>query len=225
MWKMLYPRRDYRMKYLLALSILGSTAFAESRKIIAVVDTGINWTDNNVQYRCDLPDYDFSIGVKGYNPIPHGTNVATEIFNKIDPKTHCVVSIKWFNTRDTQPEVLLNSTLKALAQANALNASYLNLSYQDGNYSSQEKKLIGTALRRGAIVVVAAGNRGTIFDYKHCDLYPACYHFNSLNYHVVADVYSFSNDGYNITDRIDSRGRGTSFSAAILTGQLASQQL
>ena len=210
------------LRYLLALSLLGLPALAETRKIIAVVDTGINWTDKTVKYRCDLPDYDFTLGAKGYNPINHATLVANEILSRIDYNKSCIVSIKWFNNYDTTNEVLLNSTLKALAQANALNASYLNLSYQDGQYSRKERKLIQASLERGATVVVASGNHGLIFDRLHCPSYPACYHFDNPNFHVVADTYQYSNDGYNITDRVDSHGRGTSFSAAILTGQLAS---
>jgi len=197
---------------------MSSVAAAESRKIIAVVDTGINSSAKLDPFLCDLPKLNFTSDQTASDLVGHGTRVAKAIAKNINPRKYCIASFKVFNSQ-AAAAVEFGTFFD---KVNELRPAIINLSYSGNYYSSIERRQLATALMiNHSKVVVAAGNNGIeLRGGDSCETYPACYKFNS-NFYVIGDFYQYANYGSKITNRINSGGEGTSLSAAIFTGMLA----
>lgn len=169
------------------LLLLSSIAFADQRVKIAIIDTGMPENGLESPYFCDSGHKDFS-GTGIIDRHGHGTMVANSIAKHIDPVTHCIVALKWIDwDRETVDATRkINRIAAAVSHATAINAKYINMSLYGPSSDSDEKQAIETALARGIVVAVAAGNDGHDLS-KMCDAYPACYAFKNKNFIVVAN--------------------------------------
>lgn len=207
--------------------------FKDARIPVAVIDTGIDFTNSKVTpYLCNSGHVDFT-GEGLYDYKGHGTNVAWQIIKSFNSKKYCILVIKYF-PRSQFDFNNLKYELKGLEYAISLKSALINFSGGGKSFSEEEKDLISKALKMGTKVVVAAGNHSTDLD-KGCNFYPACLYKNKKNFHVVGALnknnvkLSYSNYGSVITDW--ERGEdvagprgdyltGTSQATAIISGKL-----
>lgn len=177
-------------------------------------------------YCKDSPPVDFT-GEGVYDETGHGTNIAGIIANHLSISTHCLMILKWYNSRSTYaaPSV-------AIEYAVLHHAKYINLSLYGEGQDAKEKYAIAQALSRSIKVIVAAGNDSTDLT-LNCDAYPACYHFpNEKNFYVIADEEWTSNfngpvDHYEDGKNVYAWGvtkSGSSQATAIFTGKLAKSE-
>lgn len=131
----------------------------------------------------------------------HGSNIVGIISKGINPKTHCIVSIKFYKNEDSIIENT-NSYYKALEYIDSdPQIKYLNLSLGGNAYESREKSYLFGFLKKGMTLTVASGNDGINLD-THGGYYPACYkkEYPGENFHVVR-AYLGSNYGSIVTDK------------------------
>jgi subtilisin family serine protease len=213
-----------RIYWFLAVFLLFSwPANAESRRIIALVETGLNPAPEVLPYLCESGSRDFT-GTDMKDRIGHGTVIAKLAVEGLDPRKVCFVVLKWANQGGGSPE----HVLQAIKYAIGIGASIINLSLGGESWSTDEHRALEVALAQHIHVVVAAGNDGLNMS-RVCPYYPACYRFKSPYFHVVGsydgDVREeWSNWGTPITDRacgISAGLRGTSLSAARVTNRIA----
>jgi subtilisin family serine protease len=181
------------MKYFVYLLLLFNTIAIyakETRQKIVVIDTGYNrahWSNLPVGTICENGMLDVT-GTGPQDNHGHGTNIVGLIANGIDTKRFCIVSIKWYDTdfKVTLP-ILTGRIRSAIKLAEQQNPYLVNLSSSGSSFDSIEQMIISRMTYRGIKVVVSAGNDG--FDLQqNCNIYPACYNANQLNYYVVGGV-------------------------------------
>lgn len=193
------------MKLIYTLLLTCSLSLAiESRKVVVVMDTGIKSELPIKEYLCNFPNKD-ATGKGLQDLVGHGTNIAYTILSKMNPKTHCLHIVKWYNSEwDYQtPEGLTNlakSYYIALEYIQAIRPSYLNMSLSGNAYSLREHYILSTIIEQGATIVVSAGNDGINLS-TSCNIYPACHRLRSDRFKVVSSCgidrvkHLFSNYG------------------------------
>ena len=132
---------------------------SEVRTKIAVLDTGVNVTNQLKPYLCEGKHYDLTgTGLK--DRIGHGTNIVNIIARYLDPKRECIMMIKWydpkFETNDAANIKHLSEA--AVAAIHIVHASFINISAGGSAPVSAERKALEAALERGTVIAVAAGN-------------------------------------------------------------------
>jgi len=185
----------------LFLFIIPLTTFSESRIKVAVIDTGVHMLMANEDFMCDEKPVSYS-GTSAYDSHGHGTNIIGIISEGLNPKTHCIISINFFNPK-ANGEESLQATIKSLKHVyNDHSVRYLNLSLGGAFSSATEKLYIQRLLLRGVTIVAAAGNNGQNLDILHNHYYPASYKetLKYSNFHVVKSLHSTSNYGKIVTD-------------------------
>lgn len=206
----------YDNMYLLALfNSYTYTSSTDSRIKIALIDTGVNIQK---EYLCKGGHRDFTgRGLKDVET--HGSVIANIISKSVDPKKHCFINIKWWHSKYIKNENYYY-ILKAAIDSGA---SLINMSLSGSFYSEVEETLMRKALKRGIIIVVAAGNEGKNLD-ANCNIYPACYDIKHKNYYVVGNKSRSSNHGVVVNmlekHKATFQGKlfkGTSFSAAFVS--------
>jgi subtilisin family serine protease len=222
---------------LAATLLLSSVAFpSETRIRIAVVDTGLSISDTIMPYLCADGHKDFTRSSLS-DTHGHGTNVAHLIAQHINPATHCLMIVKWYDS--TTPDILTILYLKeAIVYAAHSNAKYINISAGGGTPLKEELDAMKHAVKKGTRVIVAAGNDGWNLD-DACIYYPACYQTGSENYYTVGaldakgEKASFSNYGHVVNAwapgvKQDWKSgivmSGTSQATANWTGMLAAKE-
>lgn len=185
------------MNLILALIFVMSTAYAtETRRKIVVVDTGLGWYQDDAPFLCKDVKAVSVTGGDIYDDHGHGTNIISLISKRIDTTKWCITSIKYYGGG-------MGYYLAALKIASQLkNVGTLNLSLEGLESNEMEEQLILSFLRKGANVVVAAGNDRIDLN-NICGIYPACYRQRIIHkrFRVVGGLkMERSNTGRVITD-------------------------
>lgn len=187
----------YREIIVVLVCLFSSIALSkETRKIVAVIDSGIAPESSALKYLCKGFHVDFTgTSLKDMNG--HGTNIAGIIANKINTKTHCIAILKYWHTKDnpwgTKYEYdIIKSLYNYVKQ---INPDYINFSSAGGGFNHYEYSVLSELLDNGTKVVVASGNRGLNLTENACNDFPACYYFDSPNFFVVGYEGKLSNYG------------------------------
>lgn len=189
-------------------------ANAENR--VALVDTGIQKTDDIKQYLCKDGHRDFTeTGL--YDQIGHGTEVAGLIIKNASIKNFCLVVIKFYERNLTNEQVMQNS-FKAFNYAKQIGAKVINFSASGVSRSEEEASFMRN--NPSLYFVVAAGNDNV--DLDESPRYPASYGYDNI---IV--VGALNKDGTKA--RVSNYGTvvfdwevatATSFATAIKTGKM-----
>lgn len=170
---------------LLAVTVSISTFAKETRKIVAIVDTGINSLLLDKPFMCKNLHADFT-NTSIRDSHGHGTNVAGIIANKLNAKTHCLMIIKYWNTyknpwgSSTLHKVFSN----VIGYLKSVKPAYINFSSSGFGFNPNEFGVFSELIDSGTKIIVAAGNDNLDLS-EGCDVFPACYFFNEPNYFVV----------------------------------------
>lgn len=174
---------------IIAFCFMTGMVFAkETRKVIAVIDSGIQFMPNLNKILCKDLSRDFTqMGLRDVSENGHGTNVAGIIASKMNSKTHCLAIIKYFHTYKLpygrqNPYIILNLVMNYLK---ILKPAYINFSSAGGSFDFNEYTTLGDLVDGGTKIVVAAGNNGVNLTEETCSVFPACYYFDSPNFYVV----------------------------------------
>lgn len=179
----------------IALSIVTSISVysKETRKVIAVIDTGMPSTPSIKKYLCTDGHRDFTgIGIRDVHG--HGTNIVGLIIKGMNPKTHCIVILKFYHDQTVNNVSAYSSYLWKLKP------SMINMSLAGPEFNPLEYSVLKALTQAGTVVVVAAGNDRQDLSID-CNTYPACYKLGSKNFHVVgAPDLAASNYNGPVTD-------------------------
>lgn len=209
-------------RYLVTLAfLLISNAYAgDLRERIAVVDTGLSYGSVPSIFLCKDGHKDLS-NTTLEDSHWHGTLIISIIAKGINPVTQCITMIKWINypIENISNSQTIKRVAEALEYAITLHPKYVNLSLSGGKAYKPEHDAIQKLLEQGAVIVVAAGNDGIDLS-KSCNIYPACYKFNSPRFKVVANYdigirHIRSNYNGPVNEQEDGSSVGTSKSAAV----------
>lgn len=183
------------------------TAKAENRIKIAVIDTGVYKKMEKLPFMCNEKQVNFTSDVP-YDVHGHGSNVAGIIGESLNPKTHCIVSIKFYDEKSSGVGnfVASNRALSYILRDQKIR--YVNLSMggpsssEFKTLSNQEKSFIKRILIRGITIIAAAGNESSSLDTLKGKYYPASYRdeFKYSNFYVVKSKHSSTNYGSIVTD-------------------------
>ena len=209
--------------FLVVLFLFSFPARAESRYIIAIIDTGFDRNPALVPYECEGLSKDLT-GGDGMDDYGHGSHVAYLATRGLPSKKFCFVMIKWL-AGGRAPRV--GVVAAGINYAVGVGAKVINLSLGGKGALDEEFEAILNALQQGVHVVVASGNEGANLS-KRCDYYPACYPFENAFFHVVTSPRRSSNHGGTVTESYSGtcnymgyKDEGTSYSAARATNRIA----
>lgn len=228
-----------KLVFVAAYLLIARYVHAESRKVIAVIDTGMPAKALINSYLCNIPHYDVTgYGIEDVHG--HGTNIAGIIASKMNVQTHCLLIIKWWHSEETSGKATGTENYKNVRRyvdvLGKVKPDYINLSLSGDAYMMYEANVFRSLLDRGTTIVAAAGNDGKDLDVR-CDIYPACYRIRHSNFRIVGSrdkfmdrLHNFSNYGKVVTDYRHGVGvcgfgvciSGTSQSTAVLTSDLIS---
>jgi hypothetical protein len=145
----------------------------DTRFSVLILDTGLDLNDPYFKpFLCRSGHADLT-GKGLQDRHGHGTNIAGLILRGIDPKRVCIKVVKYFNKNDTveEREQVVSKIMDRLSE---LDYYMLNFSGNGTQPLPSEERNLKIALKRGAYVVVAAGNESLDLN-KNCNSYPACY--------------------------------------------------
>lgn len=158
--------------------------------IVAVVDTGIDNTHPFLSKNVFVKEgnvsesnfgVDFSKNKKNLNtPIDtngHGSHIAG-IIKSIHPEVK-ILALKYYNP-EASGDDNLNSTVEALEYAVEQNVDIINYSAGGPGASSRELRVLKEAEKKGILVIVAAGNKGSNIDNKSNGYFPASYGLKNI---------------------------------------------
>jgi hypothetical protein len=214
-----------------------SGGWAENRKKIVVIDTGIYKNQENKKYMCKNGAYNMSENAeKGpYSVSKHGPNVIGLIGERINTDRFCVVSIKFMDGDGSSIYTYYSALVMTLGLKNVV---AVNLSIASppelASYSYLEDLYLRKILRRKIKIIAATGNNGITFKKSACFVFPACHkqaHLKNDNFSVVgSSTGNFSNKfkGFKVflEDGIKKgtpKLSGSSQSTAIFTGKMFSK--
>ncbi len=240
------PNDPYYAKQWGLHSIMTEEAWSEIEKTtqeesitVAVIDSGIDVTHEDLKNRIDDDGYNFILDSNEvYDLNGHGTAVSGVIAAKTNNSIGISgvvgaldVKILPLQTADYKGVSYLSDVLNAINYAIEKEVDVINLSLGSNTYSDIENEMIQKAINKGIIVIAAAGNNG-----NSSYVYPA-------SYNNVISVGSTSRDGTlssfsNSNDKVDflapgekiyvaSKNNsyayvdGTSFSSPIVSGIVA----
>lgn len=180
---------------------------AENRIKVAVIDTGISREMAKKNFICKGGLLDFT-QTHPYDTNGHGTNIVEIISENINPKTHCIVSLKFYLSTSSGSKNLSNSLNALRAVAEDYSIKYLNLSLGGPEPDIIERNILRSILARGVIVTAAAGNERDNLDGKE-KYYPASYRetLKYKNFYVVKSRLYSSNYGSVVTDTYEGCNR------------------
>lgn len=227
----------FRLIFLLVYFGIYYATHAETRKVVAIVDTGMPSRKLIQPYLCKMKHYDLTgYGIQDING--HGSNIAGIIAKRLNPRTHCILIIKWFHSYATADNpIILKNTIAYSRILKKIQPDITNLSLAGYVPITEEADAIKFLLNNNKKVIVSSGNDGANLDIK-CSSYPSCY-FKAItpNLYIVGSVnprtnivHPFSNHGAIV--RYYENGLnvcafnycfgGTSQAAALLTSKLIS---
>jgi len=220
-----------------------TTVAQEKPKIVAVIDSGFRFSEKTKRVKlCQFGHRDFSaqnVFERGYTqtPIPkdihgHGTNIVGLIQKYAGNANYCIVIIKFWNPQ-SNGQVNLNNSVKALKYANNIKADYVNYSGGGPVSDFSEKIMVKAILNRGGKFIAAAGNEKENINLH--PYYPAMYDSRVI---TVGSTDSFgqrldsSNYGPSVKkweiglnqEAFGIKMTGTSQATAITTGKLLKKE-
>lgn len=205
---------------LFTINLIISSTYAESRIKIALIDSGIYIKQVDSKYACKLLPGNVTDDKHPYSNLPHGPILFDIISSYINPKTHCIHSIKVFTQGGlTNP---LEWAIKGLKIALMANYKYVNLSFSGRGYSQEEKGLLRD-LSKKAFISIAAGNDKLVLKKGSCYIYPACYGYG----YVVGSGDNYkSNRGEAVNEMIIAKhtDMGSSMAAAHKLGRMVKKE-
>lgn len=158
--------------------------------VVAVVDTGVEYEHPFLKDNLYFPTgkvgkskfgYDFSkngdISTTPDDLHGHGTHVAG-IIKSVFPEVKLLV-LKYYNPLASGQENLA-STIRALRFAVDSDVDIINYSGGGPEPSTEEKRILKTAMEKGILVVAAAGNEKSDIDVRKNAYYPASYGMNNI---------------------------------------------
>lgn len=205
--------------------ILFSAQLSAAKSIIAVIDSGFDFSKSSKVKLCESGHKDFT-GYGLHDVHGHGTNVAG-LIDKYAKGDYCLLIIKYFHDKGTLNLNTSKTSTQAINYAILMEASLINYSGGGNSIISSEKAAVVKALDKGIVFVAAAGNEGK--DLKWFNFYPAEYDnriivvgnldgtqiASSSNRGTVVDVYE---NGVQRT-ALGVTLTGTSQATAVFTGK------
>jgi hypothetical protein len=149
-----------------------------------VIDTGV--TLEQKSRLCNFVDVTETSIIDHY-PGGHGRHIHAIIEQAVNPKTTCLIHIKWKHGILSWTDQLIT----ALKEAIKFKPNIVNISAGGLGEIKEESAAIATLIKNGAKVVVAAGNESTNLD-LNCNYFPACL-FRRFN--EVIPVGALNNNG------------------------------
>lgn len=138
---------------------LVSLALAETTKV-AVIDTGLNLSDNRFTHLCVTGHKDFtSTSINDVHG--HGTHVYGLIQQYAGNKNYCVLIYKYYSDRNNEEQNLKNEIL-SIREAIKNGAKIINFSAGGNSFSKKEYSII--RYHPEIAFVVASGNDGIDLD-------------------------------------------------------------
>lgn len=137
---------------------------------VAVLDSGINWNNNNISL-CEYGHKDFT-GMGLEDNMFHGQNISHLIDREAKYANYCQIIIKVFDSQT--PDKTGDKIVRALKHTKTLNIDLLNVSFSGIGQLIPEKVIILDMLMSNVFIFAAAGNDKMDFT-KKCNSYPACY--------------------------------------------------
>lgn len=209
--------------FLAVLLLLSCPARAESRYIIAIIDTGFDRNPALAPYECEGLSTDLT-GGDGGDQYSHGSHVAYLATRGLPTNRFCFAMIKWLDGYRAPRKGVVAA---GIDYAVSVGAKVINLSLGGKGALGEEYDAILNALRHGVHVVVASGNEAADLS-KGCEYYPACYPLKSRFFHVVTSPHETANYGGTVTESYSGtcnyrgyKDEGTSYSAARATNRIA----
>lgn len=180
---------------------------------IGIVDSGFKVTDEPL---CENKGIFYAIKGDNYK---HGTNVMRLIKSEIHKDiSYCFVLIKAIETING---IGFHNIGKGLEYALNEKVDILNLSFVGYQKDADETKYIQKLIENKVIIVNSIGNDKKRIDKDNCTAYPACLDDRII---AVGSKNPASNYGSRVDILFDGKyngQKGTSFSAARVTGLLA----
>ena len=225
--------------FIFLIIIAGNIKAAENREQIAVIDTGVSFSQSTSNEVLCENGRKSMFRDSGLDRNGHGRNIIGIISKKINIKKQCIVSYKVWKDGTSEKSIIKN-TIDAIKDAISRNVKYINISMGGDGFNSREFEVVRKALNKGITIIVASGNgdeitnRGIDLD-KNCRFFPACYRdrFPHKNFHVVSTVDLLSsNYGSVVTDKVFGSNisgggvtlSGTSQATAVVTSNLISTE-
>jgi hypothetical protein len=213
---------EYPVEREVAVSDGITPALTETRKRIAVIDSGIRRDMVSEDYMCkDMPI--FASGRKGFDYQGHGTNIVGLIGERIDISKYCITSYS------LSPGESVNEVIYFLYKMQKHGIVGLNISLASAGVNDTEGELLKTLTDKGVKVFIAAGNSGIDLG-EWCEIYPACHKTKNKKLVVVGNKGNkSSNYGKWVDVWIDGNKKGyremsgTSQATAIATGNYFSK--
>ena len=185
----------------------------EKKVVVGVIDTGIDpkhtFLAPNVYVRKGKVDQrnfgvDFSHGTPTSSPWDthgHGTHISS-IIKSVFPKVK-LLSLKYFNPKASGKQNL-DATVQAIKYAVDHKVDIINYSGGGPRPSPEELAALKQAMKKGILVVAAAGNEESNIDKKTHAYYPASYNLDNILTVTAHDqslkILSSSNYGKNNVD-------------------------
>lgn len=208
---------------LFALLLTISIASAEDRVKIAIIDSGVRYSQSTQPYMCK-DGITSTVGTSPYDNHGHGSNIISIISPSINPKTHCIHSYKvWYNNISGTDSI--NGVVEALRMISMdEKVKYVNISMVGKEPNYRERMLVRLILSKGVTITTSAGNEGANLT-KNCNFFPACYRETIKNnkFYVVKSKLKSSNYGSVITDEYSGDKVGTPVMSG--TSQASAQKM
>lgn len=162
------------MLLLLALATSLNVNAYEARKRVVVIDTGYDIKSLGNLACADGHADVTGTGMKDRHG--HGTEMVDIIKTAVNPATHCITIIKWYDVsmKGAAASVQTQHSAGAMAMAGRLYPAIINMSYSGEGGESEERAAFLFLLRSNARLVIAAGNDDLDLGHR-CSIYPACY--------------------------------------------------
>jgi hypothetical protein len=181
----------WRLLLFLLFILYGIQALsAESRTVIAMIDTGISSKKYINPYKCNIPPVDVT-GTNYEDYHGHGTNIAYLITRGLDPAKYCILSVKFWHSNEwaaVHKKDTADVFVQALQQVVAYKPKFLNLSLSGEAFMQDELNLLKDLLfKYNTKIAVASGNNKKYLG-DVCDTFPACYNLNTSLFRVVTTL-------------------------------------
>ena len=207
---------------------MGINSLADKNIRIGIVDTGISSTNYSMISRSIIGGHNFSLDGTGRHHIKaetyHGFAVASIIL-KVAPKAKLVIAKVLNDKGEGNPR----RTAEGIRYCISKKCHIINCSIA-GPHDPDLEDAVNEAYSKGIVIVGATGNDGRNrllypASYTNCIGVGACDKYNKLaefsNYNAFMDLIAFGDEVKITTKEGIIIDRGTSFSAPLVTGELA----
>lgn len=207
-----------KIKMLFIILLFSFSSYGESRKRIAVLDSGIGFFQKYTDYMCSDSKY------IEYDDGGHGQNVVGLIAERMNKSKYCIDFYSLGNPFNTTKYIEYLWKVSNDSRIVGLNLSIGGMPHIPNMVDKVEFRLLRNILNNGVKIIVAAGNNGLSL-VSGCSLYPACHKSELSGLIVVGNEGNpYTNRGPLVDVMIDGNNKGvpqltgTSQSTAIYTG-------